>query len=266
MSNKCIYQPTGAAREYARWACNLYNGCPHGCTYCYCKRGVLANVLGKDIPTLKKQVGKNAREALETFEREIIKYKDKIKEQGEYLFFSFSTDPLCDKEECLTFLCVLICVYIGVPVQLLTKAVNWLYHIDWQNLLERSKGLVRIGTTLTGCDDQEPGAPGNMARIRMLLGARQFSKTKPFVSIEPIISFSKSLAMIKRVSDKLGHDVEFRIGLMSGVKKESYYDKWDCAAFMNSVLELQQRTGFDVVWKHSIRDYYSKHFPNQKQI
>lgn len=31
MSNKCIYQPSGAAREYGAWACNLYNGCTHQC-------------------------------------------------------------------------------------------------------------------------------------------------------------------------------------------------------------------------------------------
>ena len=30
-----FYEPKGAAREYAPLALNLYNGCSHGCTYCY---------------------------------------------------------------------------------------------------------------------------------------------------------------------------------------------------------------------------------------
>ena len=30
-----IYEPKGAAREYAELACNLYTGCNHGCLYCY---------------------------------------------------------------------------------------------------------------------------------------------------------------------------------------------------------------------------------------
>ena len=35
MSTGLIYEPSGRAREYAPLALNLYNGCPHGCTYCY---------------------------------------------------------------------------------------------------------------------------------------------------------------------------------------------------------------------------------------
>jgi DNA repair photolyase len=30
-----IYQPAGRAREYSPWALNLYQGCGHGCLYCY---------------------------------------------------------------------------------------------------------------------------------------------------------------------------------------------------------------------------------------
>jgi hypothetical protein len=32
---KIIYEPKGPAREYAALALNLYNGCTHGCIYCY---------------------------------------------------------------------------------------------------------------------------------------------------------------------------------------------------------------------------------------
>lgn len=32
---KAIYEPKGAALEYAPLACNLFRGCMHGCRYCY---------------------------------------------------------------------------------------------------------------------------------------------------------------------------------------------------------------------------------------
>ena len=34
---RAIYQPTGRAREYADLAINIYEGCPHGCLYCFNK-------------------------------------------------------------------------------------------------------------------------------------------------------------------------------------------------------------------------------------
>ena len=30
-----IYKPKGKAREYSPLAANFYNGCDHGCIYCY---------------------------------------------------------------------------------------------------------------------------------------------------------------------------------------------------------------------------------------
>lgn len=35
MATKPIYEPAGKALEYADLALNIYNGCPHGCVYCY---------------------------------------------------------------------------------------------------------------------------------------------------------------------------------------------------------------------------------------
>lgn len=43
-----IYQPNGAAAEYSKWACNLYNGCTNRCEYCYNRHGLAHNCLGMD--------------------------------------------------------------------------------------------------------------------------------------------------------------------------------------------------------------------------
>lgn len=259
---KCIYQPTGAAREYARWACNLFNGCPHACNYCYCKRGVLKNVLGKDVPTIKKGVGTTEEEALETFKKEIEKYANKIKEQKESLFFSFSTDPLCEQEVELTYACFYQAILKQVPVQILTKAVSWSKGLAWKRLLMFNRDWITIGTTLTGHDEEEPGAPSNEERVAMINDLAHLGY-KTFVSIEPIITFPMSLQMILETCK---NNREYRIGLMSGVKKEEYYNKYLCQDFIEQVLTLQKQYSFEVVWKHSIKEYYHKHFPNSNLI
>ena len=86
MSNRCIYQPKGAAKEYGAWACNLYNGCSHHCDYCYCKRGVWVNTMGIDKPELKAMLGKDENEAYLIFARELKQHRDKILAAGDGLF------------------------------------------------------------------------------------------------------------------------------------------------------------------------------------
>lgn len=63
---KAIYNPSGKAGEYSRWACNFYTGCSNGCDYCYCKKGILGHTMGGDTPTLKKCF-RNEQHAIEVF-------------------------------------------------------------------------------------------------------------------------------------------------------------------------------------------------------
>lgn len=66
---KSIYNPSGKAGEYSRWACNFYVGCSNGCEYCYCKKGLLAKAMGRDKPQLKDFKGKDP---LDEFDKEVI--------------------------------------------------------------------------------------------------------------------------------------------------------------------------------------------------
>lgn len=43
---QAIYEPKGKAAEYAAYACNLYRGCTHGCTYCYAPQVLKRPVTG----------------------------------------------------------------------------------------------------------------------------------------------------------------------------------------------------------------------------
>lgn len=73
-----IYQPKGAAGEYAKWAINLYHGCSNGCTYCYNRRGVLSHVFG-DKPELAAPIVKSRDRQINYFlERKKLTAHDPI--------------------------------------------------------------------------------------------------------------------------------------------------------------------------------------------
>ncbi|MFW5563431.1 MAG: radical SAM protein [Prevotella sp.] len=261
MSNRIIYQPKGAALEYAKWACNLYNGCNHHCQYCYCKQGAWKNVLGVDAPVLKSQAGRNEEEAYLLFVRELREHREQIIADGDGLFFSFSTDPMLREEIALTMRCVQECIIADVPVTILTKATWWTrcgneFAADYFRQLVAWRDYVTIGVTLTGHDELEPGAPSNKERIK-LLDHLLHCDIRTFVSLEPVVDFESSLKMIL---DSLHYTAEYRIGLMSPYKKDRYdHDK--CERFCKKVTELSRQFGFTVKWKKSIQRFYEEGLP-----
>lgn len=261
MSNKCIYQPTGAAKEYGTWVCNLYNGCRHQCNYCYCRRGAWKDVLGVDEPVLKKQVGRNEEEAYLTFMRELRQHRDEILQAGDGLFFSFSTDPMQREEIALTMRCVRECVAQQVPVQILTKATWWTrvgntMEGDYLLQLADWRKFITVGVTLTGHDELEPGAPSSRDRIVMLERLLQCG-IRTFVSLEPVVDLESSLAMFL---DTLPFTSEYRIGLMSPYKKDRY-DHEQCERFAQKISEISHEYGIKVKWKESIRRFYDDGLP-----
>ena len=82
-----------------------------------------------------------------------------------------------------------------------------------------------------------------------------------FISLEPVIRFDDSLRMIMEFSNRVGFfPQEFRIGLMSGIDKDAFYN-WDkCEEFIKKVRQLGAEKGFKVKLKKSIVQYYNKGF------
>lgn len=256
MSNMhlCIYQPTGAAAEYGKWACNLYNGCTHGCTYCYCKRGVFKNVLGKDKPELKKQlVGKLS--PFNIFQRELLANKEAILKDGDGLFFSFSTDPMLEEEIGLTIACVKECINQGIPVQILTKATWFTHKVPQYSIIAPWRHAnVKLGWTLTGHDELEPGAPSNEERIEAFKQMTVIEGMDTFISLEPVVDFKSTMEMIKKTWHWC---TEYRIGLMSPFRKD-HYDWRECDDFIKEVNAMAEKYKFQVKWKNSIRTFHEK--------
>ena len=72
---------------------------------------------------------------------------------------------------------------------------------------------------------------------------------KTFASIEPIVKLGSSLEMIRKTKDVC--DL-YKIGLMSGVKKD-YYDTTELLSFVMLVNGQFQGRSAKVYWKESIR-------------
>lgn len=253
-----IYQPQGAAGEYAKWAINLYHGCSNGCTYCYNRRGVLSHVFG-DKPELAAPIVKARDKKLNWLIKvgelsihkhipqrvvnnctETVIYSligndiekigfRRLKEDGG-VFMSFTCDPLDTEEnvQSSTFHATIALLREGVPVTLLTKNVAWLEDEDWKMCLgcypryyacDNHLELLTIGFTITGKDKLEPNAPSTEERIEALRKLHDEYKIKTFVSLEPITSIHVASEVIKKTYQITD---EIRIGVQSPIKKYRY--------------------------------------------
>jgi len=246
---KAIYNPSGKAGEYSYWACNFYVGCSHGCTYCYCKKGILAKAMGQKSPQLKKcfiDGGYHKKDrsiymlpedyALYIFKLELEENIQELKKHG--LFFSFTTDPMLTETIELTLNAADISTELDVPVKILTKCTKWVdKFIENSDTMENAetglqtwKKYWAFGFTLTGHDELEPGASTNQERIEAMIKLHN-AGFKTFASIEPIIDIDSSYEMIL-LANNAGCDL-FKIGLEAG--KE--YNKTGLLYFMMNVID-----------------------------
>ncbi|MCL2596242.1 MAG: hypothetical protein FWD66_00975 [Paludibacter sp.] len=214
-NGKAIYNPQGKAGEYAQWACNFYVGCSNGCEYCYCKKGILASVMGGNVPTLKKCF-MDENHALYVFKNELKANLSELQKHG--LFFTFTTDPFLPETAPLTISAINFCISNYVPVKILTKRADWdsLWNKYCMCVKRDVIRFVAFGFTLIGHDELEPNANTNAERIEAMrkLHAAGF---KTWASIEPIIDFESSKEMITQTSEFC--DL-YKIGLESGKKYE----------------------------------------------
>jgi len=202
---KILSKPKGNAEEYGRWSVNPYVGCPHGCEYCYLKKGVWANTLGGSVPVLKTGIV-NEEHAYHVAMAEIIENREQIIKDGG-LFMTFTSDP-CINETRQLFLRIAekASSEHGIPVMMLTKAADFMSECDSGVYLEADQRFIwpfdkiAYGWTLTGHDELEPNAPSNKSRIEVM---RLASKEAKYIwaSIEPVITFDASFEMIQEALD-----------------------------------------------------------------
>ena len=220
INGKALYFTKGAAREYGRIGCNFYVGCPHGCTYCYLKRGAPSKHLGGTEVKLKKCF-KDKENAAKTFRLELDKWEKECQKYG--IFLSFTTDPLIEETRSLTLTAIIEATSRNIPVYILTKDATFIYDdyfmawLEDMNILYRDR--IHFGFTLTGHDDMEPHASRNQDRI-MAMRRMYLMGYSTFASIEPVIDWQSAKNV---VANSLRWCQHYKIGLRSGVKKD-YYD------------------------------------------
>jgi DNA repair photolyase len=199
-----IYEPKGAAREYAALATNPYIGCEHGCSYCYGPGAMHKTREAYMMPQLRQDY-------LVKLERDAQRMTP-----GEPIHLGFACDAYClfDVEHQITRQAIEILHKHGHSVSVLTKGGSRsLRDLD---LLGPKDAM---GATLTFDNDAdslqwEPNAalPGDrLAALR----AYHDEGVPTWASMEPVIVPAQSLELIRMAAPfvdtfKLGrwnHDV-----------------------------------------------------------
>jgi len=180
-----IYEPTGKAKEYADLACNLYNGCTHGCQYCYAKRYkkeeyyTAANPKKDVIEKLKKDVDQlngNTPEILLSFQGDVYQHAEM-----ELQLTRQSLEILREK---------------NLPFTILTKGGTRAVR-DF-DILEGYQA--RFGTSLVWLEQvdaskYEPGAALIGDRIEAIEQAKKRC-IPTWISLEPVIDTEQALELV----------------------------------------------------------------------
>lgn len=222
-----IYQPKGKAREYSPLAANLYEGCNHGCQYCYAPliRYKSREVYCSDV---------HGR-------RDIIHQLRRDCRNNEYspsqVLLCFMGDPYCtlDETEKLTRSALELLLEYHIPAAVLTKGgKRALRDID---ILQQFGVHAKIGATMTFLDDDlskewEPGAATGQERIETLR-KQKAAGLKTWASFEPVIDPAQSLALIHATLDCVD---EYKVGKINNFK--GLDKKIDWTAFLESVVDI----------------------------
>jgi len=175
-----IYEPSGMAKEYSPYACNLYIGCSHCCKYCYAPH------------TLQRT--ENDYFGIPGPRRNMLNYLEQDMQKQPYrkqILLSFIGDVYCrntDNNETTRVALQLLNQY-GAPVAVLSKGgQKMLRDLD---VFKSFGNRIMIGSTLTFLDTEkstqwEPGAALPEERLETLKELHA-AGIRTFASFEPVV-------------------------------------------------------------------------------
>lgn len=243
-----IYTPKGKAREYSPLALNVYNGCDHGCSYCYLRS--ISKLLSNPDPQPRKGF-------LETLEKELNKYA--ICEQ---VLLSFSGDPYCakDVELGITRKTLELLLKRKIMTAILTKGgYRCLRDLD----LFKKFPLIKVGTTLTLISEDmqkqyEPGAASTLVRMDTLHNLHK-NKIHTWVSMEPVIDPQQSLELIRQT---LPYVDEYKVGKLNHNALQKTIN-WTNFGLSAVAILREAKKPFYI--KKDLRDYLPKGFLTKQE-
>ena len=240
---RIIYEPRGAALEYAPLAVSLYRGCSHGCTYCFAP---------DSTRTTKEKFMQpyGRKDALKLLELD-CKEMHNAGDQREVLM-SFTTDPYqpLNNELDLTREAIKLFAKYELNFSILTKGGKRSERdFDW---LTFPDVCGRYGTTLTlwnSLDELkwEPFSAWHGERLHALKEAHRRG-IPTWASIEPIIDPGQSIYLIR---ETLPYVDEYKIGKMNHL--ESTFPLEQLWSFVKETKELLDSYGKKYMFKDSMK-------------
>lgn len=235
-----IYTPKGKAREYSPLAMNIFNGCDHGCSYCYVPQATFRPGANKN-PILRKSL-------IPDLEKELL--SKRITEQV-LLCFLCDPYPIHDVGTATTRTVLEIFLKHRIKTAVLTKGGSRIFR-DIDVLKRFPPHLLKVGATLTFFDDElrqsyEPNASPVLDRLTTLERLHDEGITT-FCSIEPVLSPSESL---KIIAASLPFVDEYKIGRLNHDKEGN---KIDWTSFLKSALSITRQYDKKIYVKVDLRE------------
>lgn len=200
-----IYEPRTRAKEYSDLAINIYDGCNHGCWYCYAKKmhdrwhpnDDFADVSPRDdiVEATKRQLSGG-------------KYRDKK------IMLCFMCDPYPALIDTMPTREIIMAIKeAGAHVQILTKGGDRARR-DFDLLDEGDS----FGITLTGIN--EPLAETQNRRVDTLKDVAKLG-VKTWVSFEPVLNRFEVLKDIALLPEYVGVNTLLKIGKLNHFKNDT---------------------------------------------
>lgn len=201
-----IYIPSGKAKEYGDYALNIYQGCPHGCVYCFAPA-----VLKRDKIAFHGNFAPRANIVEESAKRLA---KGDIK--GKHIHLCFTCDPFpYGQDHAVTREIIRLIHDSGNYVQILTKGS--MPEKDWDCLNENDIYGITISCWNELAKIVETNTAVPSLRLLTLMGIKRRIGCKTFVSCEPVFEVQTIYGLI---TGDYGID-EYKIGKLNYMSKDN---------------------------------------------
>jgi DNA repair photolyase len=237
---KVVYEPRGRAREYSSLAVNLYNGCNHGCKYCYSP-----DCMRRDRQEFytKQTARACVLEKLQADCRQLAGTKERI-------LLCFTCDPYQELDDKLRFTRNALGLFklYDIPFQVLTKG-GYRAKRDF-DLYKPGDAFATTLTFMTSykSSEYEPQAAPPYDRIDTIKTAKNYG-IETWVSFEPVLNDEE----VFRLLDATYEYVDlYKVGKISRFKPDKEID-WDRFAY--EIVNRLEKYGK----KYYIKDDLKKH-------